>query len=403
MREAGWGLIPRIGLALAVSCMASAASTTALAQGGDTSTRADTTRPFVRGGVYDKPFMGRLAGRIAIGGYAELHARHERANGARDESGFVPKRFNLFVNSRVSDVVRFGAELEFEDGADEIVLEFAAIDLRFNRAATLRAGIVLTPLGRFNLAHDSPLNEFTDRPLVATDLIGSAFSEAGVGVLGEVGVGVRGRITYEAYATNGLHDGLLLNAPNGTRLPEGRHNFEDANGSPALTGRVAWSPSSTGEFGLSAYHGAYNTYVVEGAQVERRRDVSVVAFDGEWAVAGVRLSGEAAQVRVELPPSLGGLFASRQRGAYVEAVRDVRRGVQRGLPNSSIAIKLRLDGVDFDTDLNGDAIAQWSAGVNYRPTLDTVLKFEFVRGRAWDRFNNASEFAKLLASVATYF
>ena len=30
-------------------------------------------------------------------------------------------------------------------------------------------------------------------------------------------------------------------------------------------------------------------------------------------------------------------------------------------------------------------------------------EFDFVRGRAWDRFNNASDFAKLLASVATYF
>ena len=373
------------------------------AQGGDTSTRADTARPFVRGGVYDKPFLGRLAGRIAIGGYAELHARYERADGARDESGFVPKRFNLFVNSQVSDVVRFGAELEFEDGAEEIVLEFAAIDLRFHRAATLRAGIILTPLGRFNLAHDSPLNEFTDRPLVATDLVGSAFSEAGVGAFGEFAVGSGGRLTYEVYATNGLHDGLLLNSPDGTRLPAGRKNFEDANGSPAFTARVAWSPSSRLELGVSGHHGAYNTYVVEGAQVERRRDASVAALDADVEIAGIRFAGEAMAVRVELPATLGGLFAGRQRGAYVEAVRDVRRGVQSGLPNSVIAVKLRADVVDFDSELRGDMIAQVSAGVNYRPTPDTVLKFDFVRGRARDRFNNASEFAKLLASVATYF
>lgn len=371
----------------------------AAAQAGDSA----SARPFVRGGVYDKPFLGRLAGRIAIGGYAELHARHERVDGARDEAGFVPRRFNLFVNSRVSDVVRFGAELEFEDGAEEIVLEFAAIDLRLHRAATVRAGMILTPLGRFNLSHDSPLNEFTDRPLVATDLVGSAFSEAGIGAFGEFSAGDSGRVTYEVYATNGLHDGLLLNSPDGTRLPLGRKNFEDANGSPAFTGRLAWSPSEKGELGVSAYHGAYNAFIVEGTQVARRRDVALVVVDGEWEVAGVRVSGEATVVRVELPPSLGGLFASRQRGAYIEAVRDIRRGLQPGLPNSVIAAKLRIDAVDFDTQLRGDAVTQVSAGINYRPTPDTVLKFDFVRGRAWDRFNNASEFAKLLASVATYF
>lgn len=365
--------------------------------------RTDSLRPFVRGGMYDKPFIGRLAGRIAIGGYAELHARYERVDGLKDESGFVPKRFNLFVNSRVSDVVRFGAELEFEDGAEEIALEFAAIDLRLHPSAVLRAGIVLSPIGKFNLAHDSPLNEFTDRPLVATELMGSALSEAGVGALGEFGLGRGGRITYEAYATNGLHDGLLFDSPDGTRLPRGRRNFEDKNGSPAFVGRVAWSPSLALEMGVSAYHGAYNSFVVEGLTVDERRNVVITALDGEWIVPGLRIAGELAAVRVELPAEFNGLFAARQRGAYLEVVRDVLKGFQRGLPNSAVAVKLRGDVVDFDADLPGDAIAQWSLGANYRPTQDTAVKFEFVRGRSWDRFNNTSEFAKLLASIATYF
>ena len=43
----------------------------------------DSVRPFVPGGVYDKPFQGRLLGRTAIGGYAEAHARYERVDGLR--------------------------------------------------------------------------------------------------------------------------------------------------------------------------------------------------------------------------------------------------------------------------------------------------------------------------------
>ena len=335
------------------------------AQVRDTSTRADTTRPFVRGGVYDKPFLGRLAGRIAIGGYAEVHARHERADGATEESGFVPKRFNLFVNSQVSSVVRFGAELEFEDGAEEIALEFAAIDLRLHRAAVLRAGMVLTPLDRFNLAHDSPLNEFTDRPLVATELLGSAFSEPGVGMLGEFGVG-SGRVTYETYATNGLHDGLLLDSPEGTRLFRGRKNFEDNNSSPAFTGRLAWSPSLAMEVGVSGHHGAYNVFQSEGVRVDERRNVSVGAIDASIEGGGWRVMGEGVVATVELPPSLDGLFASKQRGAYLEVARDVLRGFQRGLPNSLITLKLRGDAVDFDTAIPGDMISQISVGANYR-------------------------------------
>src|SRR5215207_8698567 len=75
------------------------------AQQPDTTRRpADTSkaRPFVRGGVYDKPYLTRLAGRAAIGGYAEAHARYQRVDGLRDDTGFEAKRFNLFANALVS-------------------------------------------------------------------------------------------------------------------------------------------------------------------------------------------------------------------------------------------------------------------------------------------------------------
>ena len=172
------------------------ASTPALAQQRDT-VRADTTRPFVRGGVYDKPYQTRLLGRTAIGGYAEAHARYERVDGTTEESGFEAKRFNIFTSTRVSDFVRMAAELEFEEGGEEVKLEYAAIDVRIHPALTLRGGMLLSPLGRFNLSHDSPLNEFTDRPLVSTEILGVALSEPGFGVLGQAPAGRAGRVTWD--------------------------------------------------------------------------------------------------------------------------------------------------------------------------------------------------------------
>ena len=82
------------------------------------------------GGVHDKPFQGRLLGRTAFGGYAEAHARYERVDGLRERAGFEAKRFNLFTATTVSDVVRIGAELEFEEGGEEVKVEYAAIDVR---------------------------------------------------------------------------------------------------------------------------------------------------------------------------------------------------------------------------------------------------------------------------------
>lgn len=364
---------------------------------------ADTARPFVEGGVYDRPYLGRLLGRTAVGGYAEAHARYERADGITEELGFVARRFNLFTATQVSAFVRIGAELEVEEGGEEIKLEFAAIDVVLHPALTLRGGMILSPLGRFNLAHDSPLNPMTDRPAVSTDLLGVALSEPGFGLLGSIGAGGGGRITYEAYATNGFHDGVVTGDEAGTRPPAGRSNLEDNNASPAFVARVAWSPAVGHEIGFSGHHGAYNVFRLDGEAVAERRDLTIAVVDVETTVLGVDLAGEAAWIEVDLDPSITGVFASRQRGAYLDAERVLFHGLMPAMPRSSLAVKARIDAVDFDTGLPGDGLVRVGAGFNFRPTADTVLKLEYVRGREWDRFNTPAETAAILLSLATYF
>lgn len=396
---------PTIPWSVAVALIiAAGTSRPVLAQRDTTGARPDTVdRPFVRGGIYDKPFLTRLGGRTAIGGYAEVHARYERVDGARDESGFEAKRFNLFTNTRVSDFVRIGAELEFEDGGREIKLEYAAIDVRIHPSLTLRGGMILSPLGKFNLAHDSPLNEFTDRPLSSTALLGVALSEPGFGAYGQFGFARAGRITYELFATNGFHDGLITESEEGTRIPLGRDNFEDNNGSPAVVGRIAIAPSSAYEIGVSAHHGAYNVSESEGTAIDSPRDLTIAVLDAEVHAFGLQLAGEAALAGIDIPPGLAGVYASRQRGAYAEIVRPFGRGIVRTMPASTFAAKARLDYVDFDARRTGQSTVQLSLGVNFRPTQDSVIKLDYVRGRRRDEFNNPADHAFVLMSLATYF
>jgi hypothetical protein len=366
-------------------------------------TVADTTRPFVRGGVYDKPYQTRLFGRTAVGGYAEAHARWQEVEGLKDDAGFEAKRFNLFTHTRVSDFVRIGAELEFEDGGEEIKLEYAAIDFLFHPAMALRAGMLLSPIGKFNLAHDSPLNEFTDRPLVSTEIIGVALSEPGFGFLGQLARRGGSRLTYEVYATNGFHSGLIDDSEAGTRIPLGRGNLEDNNGSPAIVGRLAWSPGVEHEIGISTHRGAYNAFSVEGTQVDERRDLEITSLDAETRLLGTMISGEAAIARIDIPPGLVDIYASKQYGWYVEAVRELGRGLVPAMPASFFALKARWDYVKFDADIPGESAGQVTVGANFRPTRDSAIKFDYVRGRGRDRFNNLARHAFVLASLATYF
>jgi hypothetical protein len=360
-------------------------------------------RPFVAGGIYDKPYLATLLGRTAIGGYAEAHARFERVDGVTEELGFTARRFNLFTATRVSDFVRIAAELEVEERGEEITLELAAIDVVFHPAATLRAGMILTPLGRFNLAHDSPQNDFTERPLVSTEILGVALSEAGVGFLGALPVGGGLRLTYELYGVNGFDDGILRGSSDGTRLPAGAASLEDDNASPSVVGRIALSPEPGREIGLSAHHGAYNVFNADGLELDARRDLTILVADVEVEAGGVRIRGEGVVASLDLPPSLDGVFAARQRGFYVEALRDFGHGWIGTAPSSVFSVGARADAVDFDAHRTGDSVERLSFVLNFRPTPDTALKLDYLRGRAFDRFNNRSDHAGVRFSVATYF
>jgi hypothetical protein len=362
----------------------------------------DTARPFVRGGIYDKPYLVSLLGRASIGGYAEAHARWNHVDGLTEDAGFELRRFNLFASARVSDFVRFAAEVEFEEAGEEVVLELAAVDVLIHPAIALRAGMLLAPLGRFNLAHDSPLNEFTDRPLVSTELLGVALSEPGIGALGSFGLPL-GRLTYELYAVNGFHDGLVSDAEGGTRLPMGRRNAEDNNGTPAFVGRLAWSPGLFLELGLSAHHGAYNDFEVDGLSLDDRRDLTIAVIDAELSYRDLRVAGELARADIDIPPGLRPLYAGRQHGLYVDVVYDFGRGWVPTMPRSRFSAVARIDAVDFDADLPGDAERRYQAGINFRPTEETVLKLSYFRGEQLDRFENAAAIAGLRFSVATYF
>ena len=47
-----------------------------------------------------------------------------------------------------------------------------------------RGGIILSPLGKFNLVHDSPLQDLTERPMVSRFIIPTTLSESGMGFFG---------------------------------------------------------------------------------------------------------------------------------------------------------------------------------------------------------------------------
>jgi hypothetical protein len=366
----------------------------------------------VQGGIYQRPFLV-TAGRTAVGGYAEGNASYFRTDGVSDGLSMEFRRFNIFLFSSVGRRLRFISELEFEHGTEEIALETALVDFTITPSFILRAGILLPPIGAFNVNHDSPRYDFVDRPLVSTGIIPSTLSEVGFGAHGRLAP-PGFSLSYDAYLVNGLGDGVILNGTGRTDIPSGKSEerfAEDNNGSPAFSGRLAAQHRDLGELGLSLYRGIYNTWRIEGEPVDEKRRVSLFAVDFNTEIRGVSVRGEAAWAGIDVPEDLGELLGERQWGVHLDMVLPVWRPRIQGLQNPVVSVGLRLERVDFNRGHFGstelpifDETNAVTGSVSFRPASGTVFRVNYRRESSRDPAGNPpSKTGGFQVGFATYF
>ena len=366
----------------------------------------------VQGGIFQRPFIAS-AGRTAIGGYAEANGSYLVTDGVGEGWSMELRRFNIFLYSAVGRRIRFLSELEFEHGTEEISLETALVDFVITPSLVARAGILLPPIGAFNANHDSPRYDFVERPLVSTEIIPATLSEVGFGVHGRLAP--KGfSVSYDAYLTNGLGDGVILNSLGRTQLASGKSKerfAEDNNGSPAVSGRVAALVRRWGELGLSYYGGIYNSYRTDGVVVAPKRRLSLVAVDLATDVGPVALRGETAWARIDVPKDLGELLADRQWGFYLDATMPVWRPRIRGLERPVVSAVVRFERADLNqgrfaaTKLaRGDDVNAITAGISFRPAAGTVFRANYRYQSSRDLVGNPpTTTAGFQIGFATYF
>ena len=366
----------------------------------------------VQGGVYNRPFLTSV-GRTAIGGYLEGNTNYFHEDGISEGFSMELRRFNVFLFSSIGSRIRFISELEFEHGTEEIGLETALVDFIINPSFVLRGGIILPPLGAFNVNHDGPRWDVVDRPLVSTEIIPATLSEIGFGAHGRLFP--RGfTVTYDAYLSNGLGDGVILNDAGRTRLASGKGTglvAGDNNGRPAVSGRLGFQRRNLGEVGLSYYGGTYNTFRVEGLDIDAKRSVRLAALDLNTEISTVSVRGELAFAWIDVPEDLLEVFGERQWGFHLDAVVPLFRPRIRGLTDPVVSAIARVERVDFNRgtfastgDPVGDEIDAFTLGLSFRPAAGTVFKANYRFQRIRDLQGNApARRAGFQVGLATYF
>ena len=372
--------------------------------------QVDTT--MAQDGLYDRPFIGSLAS-TSIGGYIEGNTNYFVEDGVSEGFSMELRRFNVFLFSQVSQRVRFLSELEFEHGTEEIALETALIDVQIRPSLVLRGGIILPPIGFLNQNHDSPQWDFVDRALVTSDVLPPTLSEVGFAAYGKFALDDF-VLSYDAYLTNGLGDGVVGNDLGRTDIPSGKDEElfgEDNNGSPAISGRIGLRRQGTGEVGLSYYGGYYNSFRLEGEDVDERRWLGITALDVGGSVGPADVRAEVAYATIDVPPGLQELFGQEQWGGYLDVLLPVWRPRFLGYTDAVATAGLRLERVDYNmgrfssTDGSiGDDVTTLVPGVSFRPTPGTVFRANYRFQWMTDlQGNEPARLAGFQVGFATYF
>jgi hypothetical protein len=377
----------------------------------------------VFGRQYGKPFLRRFGRNTYIGGYMDHELRfEENGNHTFDQHRLIP-----FIYSDVSDRVKFATEIEFEHGgtdspggvqgkSGEMKIEFATIDFLMTDWLNYRGGIILSPLGKYNLVHDSPLQDLTDRPMVNRRIIPTTLSESGMGFFGTFYPTELSKIDYEIYAVNGF------SAQDGTDIASGENFIRSSRGSIkdnnnrnfAIVGRLAISPFLGLEIGLSAHSG-----YIDNSDSNR---MTIKAVDWTYQRGAFELVGEYAHSSIEREGSFvdkeGNISANSDKyngdswGYYIEPrYHFMPQFLKDHAPtffteNSTFTAVARLGGTDINQPLNEEGNlrrTRLTTGLNFRYTEDTVFKAEYQvnweNGRGLPSENNNN----LVFSVATYF
>lgn len=341
--------------------------------------------PFKKGGLLIKNPSG--FGNVSVGGYADI----EYANFQKTTSEFDQHRWIINIGAEF-DRLRFYSEYEIEHGGPSVVggeahVEQAWMDYLINDWVNVRAGALLVPFGRYNLYHDSDLQDLTDRPIVDRRVIPTTWTEAGAGFFGEFNP-VFGEyedltIGYEAYVVNGLTDTFSDAGFRGAVATLGSDN----NQFKSVVSRIVVSPALGHELGFSGYFGEYDNahhYITAGA----------IDWFSSWniplEVKGVsfgplELVGEYAYFNMDAPAETN--IAEFATGAYVqvnfhfwpEFLSNTFLGRNFKNPTFTLVGRYNWAKIDDDSDATVGANEERGLvlGLNYRPIESWVFKLEY--------------------------
>ena len=322
-----------------------------------------------------------------IGGYGEVH--YTNASGPDTPGQVNVRRFVLYLAHTFNEHLAFRSELELEDAkieggeeGGEVALEQLYLDYLISPAFTLRAGLVLPPVGIVNEIHEPPTFNGVERPLFDRDVLPTTWREIGIGAVGTL-PGATG-LSYRMYLLNGLRaEGF--DAVSGIR--GGRQEGKEASfANPSVTGRLEWVRPGLRVGSSFWYGGSANQDPALGTGTFDNA-VALISADVRYDVGPLMFRGVVANVSIadadRINAAYGGDVGSRIAGGYVEGAYNLLSAL---VPASAQRLNafLRYEQYDTHADVPTGVVEDESLarrittfGLSYKPVYNVVFKGDY--------------------------
>lgn len=237
---------------------------------------------------------------FSIGSYGEAHYNAPIEKGKFRNGTADLHRMILYVGYRFNSKLQFFSEIEIEH-INEISIEQAFLNYKFNSALNFKAGVLLIPMGYVNEFHEPTLFNGVERPAVDKYVIPSTWRELGLGFHGLV---KKANIKYQVYMVNGFkgYDGSAkFSGKSGIR--GGRQKAAKAIvRTPSFTGKVVFFGLKGLKIGASGYYGKTESTLYNGLDRDNFADIaqadssivgiSMASINLEYTMKNFKFRGE---------------------------------------------------------------------------------------------------------------
>ena len=333
---------------------------------------------------------------LTVGIYAEIDFNQPIGNGTKQNGSLDVHRLVNFLGYRFNDKTHFVSEIEFEH-VSEVYVEQAFLNYAVRPSLSLRAGLMLIPMGIINEYHEPTTFNGVERPNMDKNIIPTTWREVGMGVFGRID---EASIRYQAYVVNGF---LSFNGEGTLRGSDGlrrgrQKGAESIMSNPNLSAKMDFYGVRGLKMGLAGYIGRTQSVLydeMESANEDGMAQadsstvgVAMTGLDMRYRNRGFMARGQVIYSRLKGTQAYNAFtdsdLGSEMMGYYVELGYDVLSLSVRDMGEKQVILFSRFERYDTHHKVEGDALdnpayhrTDITSGISFKVANGAVFKGDY--------------------------